>query len=86
MTGFIVLLFIALIGMIIIVCVTDISGSEVFLISLFTGLASVAISGMIALKNPQPTAMDVYRNKTELQITYRDTVAIDSTVVFKNVK
>lgn len=86
MAGFIVLLFIALIGMIIIVCVTDISGSEVFLISLFTGLASVAISGMIALKNPQPTAMDVYRNKTELQITYRDTVAIDSTVVFKNVK
>lgn len=86
MTGFIVLLFIALIGMIITVCVTDISGTEVFIISLCTGLATAAISGMIAFKNPQPTAMDVYRNKTELQITYRDTVAIDSTVVFKNIK
>lgn len=86
MTGFIVLFFIALIGMIITVCVTDISGFEVFIISLFTGLATLAISGVIVLKNPQPTAIDVYRNKTELQITYRDTVAIDSTVVFKNIK
>lgn len=86
MTGLIVLLFLALIGIIVIVCVTDISGAEMFFISLCTGVAIVAITGMINLKNPQPTAMDVYRNKTELQITYRDTVAIDSTVVFKNNK
>lgn len=30
-----------------------------------------------------PTALDVYRDKTTLEITYRDSVAIDSTVVYK---
>lgn len=33
-----------------------------------------------------PNALDVYRNRTELIITYRDSVAIDSTVVYKNKK
>ena len=32
---------------------------------------------------PSPTALDVYRGKTTLEITYRDSVAIDSTVVYK---
>ena len=31
-----------------------------------------------------PTALDVYRGRTTLQITYKDSVAIDSVVVFKN--
>ena len=30
-----------------------------------------------------PTALDVYRGKTTLEITYRDSVAVDSTVVYK---
>lgn len=30
-----------------------------------------------------PTAMDVYQGKTTLEITYKDRVAIDSVVVFK---
>lgn len=30
-----------------------------------------------------PTALDAYRGKTTLEITYRDSVAIDSTVVYK---
>ena len=30
-----------------------------------------------------PTALDVYRGKTTLEITYQDSVAIDSTVVYK---
>lgn len=29
------------------------------------------------------TALDVYRDKTTLEITYRDSVAVDSVVVFK---
>ena len=32
----------------------------------------------------QPTAIDVYKGKTELQITYKGTIPIDSVVVFKN--
>ena len=31
----------------------------------------------------KPTAIDVYRGKTTLEITYLDSVAIDSTVVYK---
>lgn len=31
-----------------------------------------------------PTAIDVYNNKTTLEITYRDSVAIDTVVVFKD--
>ena len=30
-----------------------------------------------------PTALDVYRGKTTLEITYRDSVAVDSVVVIK---
>ena len=30
-----------------------------------------------------PKAMDVYKDKTTLEITYKDNVAIDSIVVFK---
>lgn len=33
-----------------------------------------------------PNAIDVYRGKTTLEITYRDGVALDTTVVFKNIK
>lgn len=31
----------------------------------------------------KPQAIDVYRGNTTLEITYRDSVAIDSIVVFK---
>ncbi len=38
----------------------------------------------VAIIIRQPTALDVYRGKTELQITYKGTISIDSVVVFKN--
>lgn len=31
-----------------------------------------------------PSAMDVYRGKTTLEITYKDSIPIDSTVVWKD--
>ena len=34
----------------------------------------------------KPSAIDVYQGNTTLEITYRDGVAIDSTVVFKEKK
>lgn len=40
------------------------------------------IALVITINEPKP--IDVYRNKTVLEITYRDGVAIDSTIVFKN--
>ena len=30
-----------------------------------------------------PTALDVYRGKTTLEITYRDNIPVDSVVVYK---
>lgn len=38
----------------------------------------------VAIIINQPTAMDVYKGKTESQITYKETIPIDSVVVFKN--
>ena len=35
------------------------------------------------ISKDEPTALDVYRNKTTLEITYRDSIPIDSIVVFK---
>lgn len=44
------------------------------------------LSGGIMMydESHKPTAMDVYRGKTTLEITYKDGVPIDSLVVFKN--
>ena len=44
------------------------------------GASFVVLHDTIA---PMPNAIDVYRGKTTLEITYRDSVAIDSTVVYK---
>lgn len=38
----------------------------------------------VAIIVNQPTAIDVYKGKTELQITYKGTIPVDSVVVFKN--
>ncbi len=41
------------------------------------------VIGVIIIHLGKPTAMDVYRGKTTLQITYKNNVPIDSTVVYK---
>lgn len=58
-----------------------------------TGVTLVAIGGILGiigaiwlqveLDKNIPTALDVYRGKTTLEITYRDSVAVDSVVVYK---
>ena len=42
------------------------------------------ITSMLLWNNDAPTSMDVYQGKTTLEITYRDSVPVDSIVVFKN--
>lgn len=45
------------------------------------------LTGFILVMNLHvdgPTAIDVYRGKTTLQITYKDSIPVDSVVVFKN--
>lgn len=36
------------------------------------------------LEDPKPTAMDVYQGKTTLEYTIRDSVKIDSIIIFKD--
>ena len=43
--------------------------------------ALAAFNNLVHYNEPKP--IDVYRGKTTLEITYRDSVAIDSTVVYK---
>ena len=52
----------------------------------FWGGAIAAIGIMLICSLPsetEPTALDVYRNKTTLQITYVDSIPTDTVVVFK---
>ncbi len=44
-------------------------------------LCTVCVCGIIKISSPQ--AIDVYRNRTTLEITYRDSIPVDSIVVFK---
>ena len=55
--------------------------SKVLLTIIFSCLALGSLLSIINYN--EPTALDVYRDKTILEITYRDSVAIDSTVVYK---
>ena len=46
-------------------------------------IVEACLVGSIIIKNHTPTAMDVYQDKTTLEYTIRDGVAIDSVVVWK---
>ena len=49
----------------------------------FIGFVVTGVAIGVCTPNHEPAALDVYRGKTTLEITYRDSVAIDSTVVYK---
>ena len=45
----------------------------------------IMVIALLAMEeSSKPSAMDVYKGKTTLEITYRDSVPVDSVVVFKN--
>ena len=43
----------------------------------------LVLVGIVSILSKNPTALDVYQGKTTLEITYRDSIPIDSVVVFK---
>ena len=57
-----------------------------FISALLLVISTVILIGLISSYESRniPTAMDVYQGKTTLEITYRDTVTVDSVVVFKD--
>ena len=86
---FIILLFTAVILLLSVLCIIDIikgNGFETnfFIYTLFVYSFLVFILSLSCVY--KPSAMDVYRGKTTLEITYKDKVPVDSTVVWKNNK
>lgn len=60
----------------------DSRSASAFLLSVF---AVMVFSAYLTYQNRNiPTAIDVYQGKTTLEITYRDTIPVDSIVVFKD--
>lgn len=47
-------------------------------------LLYACVSGMRMWHTPAPSAIDVYRGRTTLEVIYRDSLAVDSVVVFKD--
>ena len=84
---FIILLLTAMILLLSVLCISDIIkgngfDSNFFVYTLFVYSFLVFILSLSCVC--KPSAIDVYRNKTTLEITYKDRVPIDSTVVWKN--
>ena len=63
---------------------SDIASASVigFIMVFFGGLWLISLIGR-SDTNIKPKAIDVYREKTTLQITYQDSIAMDTIVVWK---
>lgn len=67
------------------ICTKQVEGFVYGIIFSVSVLMAISL-GMYLFHEPTdktPTAVDVYRGKTTLEITYRDSVAVDSVVVWK---
>ena len=74
-----------IVTIVIVLCVIEIKEegnivlSKVLLIIAIIGLLFIIVSYI----SNAPTALDVYKGKTELRITYEGNIPVDSAVVFK---
>ena len=82
MIGFIIGVLLLIIGFFIIVAITD-AKYPFYTVSVYFFMV-IGVWLIFKCDKREPTAIDVYRNKTALEITYKDGVPIDSVVVFKN--
>ena len=66
------------------VCSNDIDKRVLscFCVIIFSITSTIVLIDYISKDNP--TAFDVYEGKTTLEITYRDSIPVDSIVVFKD--
>ena len=84
---FIIFILTAMILLLSVMCIIDIIKGNGFDSSFFIYTLFVySFVGLLLLLSYvyKPKAIDVYRGKTTLEITYKDRVPIDSTVVWKN--
>ena len=84
MTLYVVLLNISIIALALILWCERKEDTDTSFVWLTIIFSCIAFGSLVSLINyNEPTALDVYRGKTTLEITYRDSVAIDSVVVYK---
>lgn len=81
-----VILLLAMLIMCLIDIITDKGVPDGKAITIYSFIFSFIVFILLLLQLDKPTPMDVYRGKTTLEITYKDKVPIDSTVVWKNNK
>ena len=67
------------------VCDSDVGGAG-FFGGMFLMISFIMIIALVHSKYKSPSAIDVYRGNTTLQITYQDSIPIDTTVVWKEEK
>ena len=67
------------------VCDSDV-GLAGFFGGMFLIISIIMIIEAVHGENKSPSAIDVYRGKTTLQITYVDSTPVDTTVVWKEEK
>ena len=84
MIGMIILLVISVIILSLILYYTKKEHGDNGVIWFTITVTCAALCAMVTLVEwNEPTPLDVYRGKTTLEITYRDSVAVDSVVVYK---
>lgn len=76
----------SLVGLFLLCCNKILGSAICMLVAMITIIATSIYEAQTKVSidvNEHPTAIDVYRGKTTLEITYRDSVAVDSVVVYK---
>lgn len=60
--------------------VIDVANNQISLKGIFSPIFLIILI-IVYINSPEP--IDVYRGKTTLEISYRDSIPVDSTVIFK---
>ena len=63
---------------------SDGGGPDRNFVTIYSFIFSFIIFILLLFQLDKPKAIDVYKGKTILEITYKDRVPVDSTVVWKN--
>ena len=84
MSLYLALLIVSIIALALILWYTQFEDEDLSKVLLTITFSCLALGSLLSIINyDEPTALDVYRGKTTLAITYRDSVAIESGVVYK---
>ena len=84
MSLYLALLIVSITVLALILLYTKTEDEDLSKVLLTITFSCLALGSLLSIINyNEPTALDVYRDKTTLEITYRDSVARDSTVVYK---